>query len=152
MVKKENVRLQRLEYGEERIVLDMIRQDNKLTETFSGSRNTLSRIANADYTALIKVGNKTVGFIMLVGNGRTGKHEIDMGILTEYRGKGYGTIALGQLKQIILNSEGLDVEIQTSQVNEAAIRSIVKNGFVLCRQDKEYNYYILPSGGKKQGR
>mgnify|MGYP003500272630 CR=1 FL=1 len=151
MAKKENVKLNKLEFGEERVVLDMIHADEGLKSTFSGSRNTLTRIANADYTALIKVGNKTVGFIMLVYNGRTDKHEIDMGILSEHRGKGYGTIALGKLKQLII-ANGLNVDIQTRQVNEAAIKSIVKNGFVLYKQDQECYYFKLPVEGKKQGR
>lgn len=151
MAKKENVKLNKLEYGEERVVLDMIHADEGLKSTFSGSRNTVTRIANADFTALIKVGNKTVGFIMLVYNGRSKKHEIDMGILERYRGMGYGTIALGQLKKLIVNSN-LEVDIQTRQVNEAAIRSIAKNGFVLYNQDQEYNYYKLPEESKKQGR
>ena len=75
-----------------------------------------------------------------------------MGILSQYRGKGYGSQALAYLKKIILNSPGLDIEIQTKQVNEAAIRSITKNGFVLSRQDDECFYFKLPEVGKKQGR
>lgn len=152
MANKENVRLIRLEYGQEGQILEMIRSDEGLRSTFSGNRNTVSRLAYTDYSALIKVGRKNVGFIMLVANDKTGKHEIDMGILSQYRGKGYGSQALAYLKKIILNSPGLDIEIQTKQVNEAAIRSITKNGFVLSRQDDECYYFKLPETSKKPGR
>lgn len=146
----ENIKLHRLAPNEQGIVLEMIRKDEGLQETFSGSRNTLTRIANSAYTALIKKGKTNVGFIMLVENGRTHKFEIDMGILSQYRGKGYGSQALAQLKNIILNNpEPLDIEIQTKQVNEAAIRSVMKNGFVLYRQDEECLYFKLPEETKK---
>ena len=148
--KKDNIRLQALAPNEQGVVLEMIRKDQTLQETFSGSRNTITRIANSAYTALIKNGNTTVGFIMLVENGRTGKFEIDMGILSKHRGKGYGSQALAQLKQIILNnSEKLDIEIETKIVNEAAIRSVMKNGFELYRQSDECLYFRLPEETKK---
>ena len=87
---------------------------------------------------------------MLVFNEKTDKYEIDMGILSRYRGQGIGSKALAQLKQIILNNpEKLDIEIQTKQVNEAAIRSVMKNGFVLYRQDEECYYFKLPEETKK---
>jgi RimJ/RimL family protein N-acetyltransferase len=151
MAKSEIIKLRKLNYGQEGLVLDMIYKDKCLQDTFSGSRNTITRIANSAFTALIQKGKTNVGFIMLVENGRTHKYEIDMGILSQYRGKGYGSQALAQLKQIILNNpEKLDVEIQTRQVNEPAIRSIMKNGFVLCRQDEEYVYFKLPEEQKKR--
>lgn len=153
MAKRNNVKLKKLYGNEQKLVLDLIHSDEELVETFSGSRNTVKRMANSGYTALIKQGNTDVGFIMLVWNGRSEKFEIDMGILSQYRGKGYGTQALALLKEIILNNpDKLDVEIQAKQVNEAAIRSIQKNGFVLYREDSECFYFKLPDGGKRQGR
>ena len=101
MASKENVRLSRLEYGQEGQILEMIRNDEELRSTFSGRRNTISRLVHTDYSALIKVGRKNVGFVMLVANDQTGKHEIDMGVLSQYRGKGYGSQALAYLKKII---------------------------------------------------
>ena len=57
---------------------------------------------------------------------------------------------LAQLKQIILNnSEKLDIEIETKIVNEAAIRSVMKNGFELYRQSDECLYFRLPEETKK---
>lgn len=148
--KKENVRLQVLPPNEQGVVLEMIRKDQALQETFSGSRNTITRIANSAYTVLIKKDSTTVGFIMLVENGRTGKFEIDIGIVGKYRGKGYGSQALAQLKQIILNnSKKLDIEIEIKMVNEAAIRSVMKNGFELYRQSDECLYFRLPEETKK---
>ena len=145
MAKKDNIKLERLAPNEQGIVLDMIRNDEGLQETFSGNTNTVKRVANSAYTALIKKDKTDIGFIMLVANDRTDKFEIDMGILEEFRGDGYGSQALAKLKQIIENNpEKLDVEIQTSRMNEPAIRSIVKNGFKLYREDKNYYYFKLP--------
>ena len=148
--KKDDVKLQVLAPNEEGIVIEMIYNDETLQETFSGRRNTLSRIANSAYTALIKKRNTIVGFIMLVENVRTGKFEIDMGILEKYRGKGYGSQALDKLKQIILNnSEKLDIEIETKMMNEAAIRSVMRNCFELYRQSHDCYYFRLPEETKK---
>lgn len=150
MPKKTNIELQKLEANDQAIVLDIIRGDEELRNTFLGMRNTITRIANSGYTALIKKGSTIVGFIMLVYNFETGKYEIDLGILEKYRYMGYGSQALAQLKQIILNQhEKLDIEIQTSRINEPAIRSIVKNGFELYKEDKNYYYFKLPGEAKK---
>lgn len=148
MAKVEDVRLHDLKYGEEGVILQMIQKDDGLRETFSGSRNTLTRIVNADYSALIKKGRAVVGFVMLVYNGRTGKHEIDMGILEKYRGMGYGSQALGKLKKKLIGTD-FDIDIQTKQVNVAAIKSITKNGFVLYKEDEECYYFKLPEESKK---
>ena len=80
---------------------------------------------------------------MIVNNPRTNINEIDMGVLKKHRGKGYGTEALGILKEIILDNS-LEVEIQTKRINVAAITSIVYNGFKLIRDDKDYYYYSIP--------
>ena len=94
------VRLKVLDYSEQQKILEMINSDEALKNTFSGDRNTIGRIFNSLYTAIIKDGSKEVGFIMIVYNGRTGKNEIDLGILTKYRNMGYGTKVLELLKDI----------------------------------------------------
>ena len=150
MSKKVNITLQKLEPNDQVIVLDMIRSDEELRSTFVGTRNTVTRIANSGYTAVIKKDKLNIGFIMLVYNFETGKYEIDLGVLENYRYIGYGSQALAQLKQIILNQhEKLDIEIQTSRINEPAIRSIIKNGFELYKEDKNYYYFKLPGEAKK---
>ncbi len=152
MTKVNNVRLQQLEFGTESIVFQIINDDTVLKNTFGGGRNTLSRVANSDYTALIKVGKKTVGFVMLVHNDITDKYEVDIGITKEHRGKGYGSKALEKLKLIIQNCN-LDVKVQTRNINESAIKIILKNGFVLCDRDEEFSYYTLPiEDSQKQKR
>lgn len=142
------VRLKVLDYSEQQKILEMINSDEALKNTFSGDRNTIGRIFNSLYTAIIKDGSKEVGFIMIVYNGRTGKNEIDLGILTKYRNMGYGTKALELLKDIIY-LHSLDVEIQIQKKNKPAIKSVLNNGFVLCRQDKECNYYTIKEDSKR---
>lgn len=137
-----NVRLKKLNFNEEIKVIDVINQDEELQNTFSDAIGIESRLVNSCYTALIEKDRKTIGFAMIVNNPRTGKNEVDMGILKEHRGKGYGTEALGILKNIILTND-LEVEIQTKKKNTAAITSIVYNGFTLVRQDQNYYYYEL---------
>ena len=148
MENKNDVNLCELRYNELVSILNMIETDQDLKDTFGGGGNTRSRLANSCYSAFIRNKTKPVGFIMVVYNERTSKYEIDMGVLKEHRNKGYGTRALDLLKDIILR-ESVRVEVQAKKTNEQAIKSIIKNGFVLCRQDKLYNYYILKEDSKQ---
>lgn len=140
---EKNIRLRKLNYNEETKVIDIINQDEDLQNTFAQDRGIRSRLANSCYTAVIEHDNKEIGFVMIVNNPRTDKNEVDMGILKEHRGKGYGTEALGILKDIIVANE-LEVEIQTKRKNVAAITSMVYNGFKLVRDDREHYYYSIP--------
>lgn len=140
-----NITLKKLKFNEENKVIDLIYQDEELRRTFVGDKNTRSRLANSCYAALIEKDRKTIGFIMIVNNPRTNINEIDMGILTGYRNQGYGTKALGILKNIIIQND-LEVEIQTKKQNISAITSVVYNGFTLVRQDQNHYYYSLPKG------
>ena len=138
-----NIKLRKLDFKEETKIIDVINQDDDLINTFSGDRGIRSRLANSCYSALIEKDGKSIGFVMIVNNHRTDINEIDMGVLKEHRGKGYGTEALGILKDIIV-ANGLEVEVQTKRKNIAAITSIVYNGFKLVRDDKEHYYYSIP--------
>lgn len=140
MKKEDKIYLQRLEFGDETQILDMISKDEELKDTFSGGNNTISRLMNSIYSAIIKKGNQDVGFVMIVNNEKTDTNEIDMGILKQYRSKGYGTEALRILKQIIIENE-LDIEIQIKKLNIGAIKSVINNGFVLTKEKEECNYY-----------
>lgn len=148
MANLEELYLNRLEPGDDQPVLDLIQQDAILQRTFNGGRNTLTRLLNSDYTALINNGEEVVGFLMLVYNVRNKNYEVDIGILNKFRRMGYGTKALELLKDIILANQ-LEVEIQTKKVNVAAIRSITKNGFKLHRQDEEFYYFKLEESERK---
>ena len=149
MNKNLEIYLDRLDYDRQHEILDLIQSDATLRGTFTGSRNTVSRLLNACYVAFIKLGNEDVGFVMIVNNPRNGMNEIDMGIIEKHRGKGYGTVALGMLKDLIIDN-GLDISIQTYKDNIAANRSILNNGFSLSRNDKDCNYYILDDGSHKR--
>lgn len=149
MKENKDINLYRLVGREENEILLMIESDSDLRKTFKGKENTWSRIKCSEYSALIRNKKTPIGFIMIVYNGHTNKYEIDMGILKQYRNNGYGTKALDLLKDVILFNE-LKVEVQTKKTNKAAIQSIVKNGFVLCREDKFCNYYTLKEDSKQR--
>lgn len=148
MKKNSEIFLQRIDFGDEKQVLDMIASDEELKNTFSGGKNTISRLINSIYTALIKKEEESIGFVMLVNNPKTDVNEIDMGILEKYRSKGYGTIALKLLKEIIIQNE-LQVEVQIKKVNIGAIKSTLNNGFVLAKEDKDHNYYVIGETKKR---
>ena len=144
-----NLYLDRLDYDRQHEILDLIQSDSTLRDTFTGERNTVSRLLNACYVAFIKLGNEDIGFVMVVTNPRNDINEIDMGIIEKHKGKGYGTVALGILKDIIIEN-GLEVSIQTSKENIAANKSIISNGFSLSRNDKDCNYYVLDNNSYKR--
>ena len=149
MSKDINLYLDRLDYDRQHEILDLIQSDSTLRDTFTGERNTVSRLLNACYVAFIKLDNEDIGFVMIVTNPRNNMNEIDMGIVEKYKGKGYGTLALGILKDIIIEN-GLEVSIQTSKENIAANKSIISNGFSLSRNDKDCNYYVLDNNSYKR--
>jgi len=148
MENNNDVNLRELRYNELVSILNMIESDSDLKDTFGGGANTRKRLANSGYSALIRNKIKPVGFIMVVYNERTSKYEIDMGVLKEHRNKGYGTRALDLLRDIILR-ENVKVEVQVKKTNVQAIKSVIKNGFVLCRQDKLCNYYTIKEDSKQ---
>lgn len=137
---KNNIVIEQLNFNRQHIILDIIHQDSALKETFGGKKNTSSRILNSSYVGLIKKDNLTIGFIMLVYNQKNTVHEIDMGIIREYRNKGYGTMALNQLN-IIIKQKNIDISIQIKKDNLSAIKTVFKNNFVLSKEDHQYFYY-----------
>ena len=143
------VYLEKLSFNDQNKIIDLIYKDEVLYETFLERGNTLGRLSNSAYTAFIKDEDIVVGFVMLVEITETNTYEVDMGILEKYRNKGYGTIGLSLLKDII-KSNKIKVEIQTKKENKGAIKSILNNGFVLLRNDNECNYYIMESESKKK--
>ena len=92
----------------------------------------------------INYNQKRVGFIALVNSIHGNFYEIDMGVKKEYQGLGIGTQALSLLKRIV-QKNNINIEIQVKNVNYAAIKTVLKNGFVLARQDKLYSYFSIDS-------
>ena len=149
MSENKNIYLDRLDYDRQHEILDLVQSDTALRNTFTGKRNTISRLLNACYVAFIKLGNEDIGFVMIVNNPRNDMNEIDMGIIEKHKGKGYGTCALSILKNIIIEND-LDITIQTSKDNIAANKSVINNGFSLSRNDKDCNYYVLDNNSYKR--
>lgn len=140
---EKNIKLKKLKPEEVTKVIDFIYKDEDLKDTFAEEKKFRPRLLYAGYVALIQKEEKDIGFVIVVNNTKTNKNEVDIGILKEYRGKGYGKEALRILKDIIILNN-IEVEIQTKQKNIAAINSITKNGFILVREDKEHYYYSIP--------
>ena len=133
-----DIKLEKLEYNNQNKVLDIINNDENLKDTFGGDNNTISRILNASYIAIIKKEKTDIGFIMIVDNNST--NEIDLGIINKYQNQGYGTYALSLLTDII-TKEKIEVKIQVQNTNIKAIKVVLKNGFKLIEQNEKYNYY-----------
>lgn len=148
---EKNIKLKKLNPEEVTKVIDLIYKDEDLRDTFAEEKIFRTRLLYAGYVALIQKDNKNIGFVMVVNNTKTNKNEVDMGILKEYRSKGYGKEVLSLLKDIIILND-VEVEIQTKQKNIAAINSIIKNGFILVREDKEHYYYSIQKEEYKNKR
>lgn len=141
----ENITLKKLAYDDQIKIIDIINNDKLLKDTFGGMKNTITRIFNSSYVGLIQKDDSTIGFIMLVYNKTNNYHELDIGIINNYRNQGYGTKALNILKNII-TKENIDINIQIKKGNISARKIAVKNNFILVKQDSKYIYY---SNGKK---
>lgn len=137
---QDNITLQKLPYNEENTILDIINSDYILKKTFCGMDNTISRIINSSYIGLIKKDNATIGFIMLVYNCLNKNHELDIGIISNYRYQGYGTQALGLMKEII-TKEKANITIQVKNENIPATKMVENNNFTLVAHDNRFSYY-----------
>ena len=134
---KPNISLEQPNYDKQHIIIN---QDSILKETLGGTKDTTSRILNSSYVGLIKKENSIIGFLMLVYDYKNNVHQLDMGIISKYRNQGYGTTALNQLNHII-NKDPIDINIQIKKDNLPAIKAVLKNGFILTKQDNKYHYY-----------
>lgn len=119
-------------------IIGIISEDNLLLNTFGVGNNIKSRLLNSCYACFIFLNGVRIGFINVVHKNNI--YEVDMGILSMYRNKGYGTMALRMLRKSIL-CYCRNVIIQTERNNVAANKSIIDNEFKLIRSDKKYNYY-----------
>lgn len=139
---KKDVKLKKLNNNELSLILDIINADRELKNTFKGEENTISRILTSIYCSTIILNNKTIGFVMFVYNNRTSNIEIDMGILEKYKNRGYGTIVLNDLKQLILNQQN-KVLVQVKNNNHSAIKVLKKTKFKLDKKDELYTYFTI---------
>ena len=121
-------------------IIGIISEDNLLLNTFGVGNNIKSRLLNSCYACFICLNGVRIGFINVVDKNNI--YEIDMGILSMYRGMRYSTKALKKLKENIL-CYCSDVIIQTEKNNIPANKSIIDNEFKLIRRDKTYNYYSM---------
>jgi RimJ/RimL family protein N-acetyltransferase len=146
---KKNITLNALNIGEEQKILEMIRSDETLENTFGTGKDRISRLLNTTYSAIINADNIPVGFVMMTDPKQTDTHEIDIGILTEYRGQGYGSEALKLLKDIIIYNQ-INTSVQVNKCNEPAIRAVTNNGFALVSTDEKDNFYTLETKSSKK--
>lgn len=121
-------------------IIGIISEDNLLLKTFGIGNNIKSRLLNSCYACYICLNGVRIGFINVVDKNNI--CEVDMGILSMYRNKGYGTMALKMLRESIL-CYCRNVIIQTERNNIAANKSIIDNEFRLIKKDGKYNYYSM---------
>lgn len=121
-------------------IINVILDDNLLSKTFDTENNMRTRLFHSCYACYIYLDNIKIGFINVIERYNT--YEVDMGILSMYRGKGYATKSLNLLKENVLCSCD-NVIIQTEKNNIAANKSILHNDFKLIKTDKKYNYYRM---------
>ncbi len=121
-------------------IIGIISEDNLLLNTFGVGNNIKSRLLNSCYACFICLNGVRIGFINVVDKNNI--YEVDMGILSMYRGMRYSTKALKKLKENIL-CYCSDVIIQTEKNNIAANKSIIDNEFRLIKKDGKYNYYSM---------
>lgn len=121
-------------------IINLVSEDNLLLKTFGNGKNIKSRLLNSCYACFICLNGVRIGFINVVD--KNNMYEVDMGILSMYRNKGYGTMALRMLRESIL-CYCRNVIIQTERNNVAANKSIIDNEFRLIKKDEKYNYYSM---------
>lgn len=121
-------------------IINFVSEDNLLLKTFGNGKNIKSRLLNSYYACYICLDNVEIGFINVVDVNNV--MEVDLGILSMYRNKGYGTMALRMLRESIL-CYYRNVIIQTERNNVAANKSIIDNEFRLIKKDEKYNYYSM---------
>lgn len=134
------IELKQIDNREIHKIINLVSEDNLLLKTFGNGKNIKSRLLNSCYACYIYLDNIKIGFINVIDRYNT--YEIDMGILSMYRGKGYATKSLNILKETVLcNCD--NVIIQTEKNNIAANKSVLHNDFKLIKTDQKYNYYRM---------
>lgn len=116
-----------------------IYNDEDIKDTFNGFRT--DRLVASEYIFMIDLNKKNIGFILLVFENKNNL-SIDMGILKEYRNKGYGKEAMKQLKDIINTSVDKNVYAEVKKDNINANKVITSGGFEFSNtKDNNTNIY-----------
>lgn len=118
-----------------------------INSTFGGYRK--DRLAASEISFLIYLNNEPIGFILLVGeHQRKDSLGIDIALKKEYRGKGYGKIALEIFKEKYLTKIEDKIHVEVNKDNIAANK-------ILDILDKEYietidnsNFYKISNKNK----
>lgn len=134
------IELRTIEDNELYMIIPFISEDNLLLKTFGNGNNIKYRLLYSSYACYICLDGVDIGFINVVN--KNDIFEIDMGIISPYRNKGYGTQALKLLKETVL-FDNENIVIQTKKNNIAANKSVIDNEFKLIKIDKKYNYYVM---------
>ncbi len=113
--------------------------DQSISNTFAGER--IDRLITSVATFIIKKDNEDIGFILIVPE--KDFYNVDMGIITKYQNKGYGSKALGQLKEIIKRWKINNVILEVKVDNISANKSIISNKLKLYKTFNNKNYYVL---------
>lgn len=118
-----------------------------IKEIFS---DKISRLVDSDLSLLIMEDTTPIGFINLVNENIDDMLFLDMGIIEQYRGKGYGKKAVQKLLEI---SKGYIYEFiigETKTTNELA--NAMTNDFAALVNTTEegFNYYLFPASRKEE--
>lgn len=108
--------------------------DDEIKDTFNGFR--ADRLIASEYIFMIDLNKKNIGFILLVFKNKN-ELNIDMGILKEYRNKGYGKEVMKQLKIIINANVDKDIIAEVKKDNINANKTIVNGGFELSKTEND---------------
>ena len=111
--------------------------DPSIRKTFNGIRK--DRVIAADAAYIIRRNETSIGFILLVPSNND-TYNIDTGILEQYRGNGYATIAMRLLRERV-EVQGINFYVQAKKNNLPMNKSLSSCGFSLIDEEDNINYY-----------
>lgn len=101
----------------------------------------LSRFYSASVIALIKLDNIPIGFLMALSEQTNNMLFLDLGIKSDYRGKGYGTIAKKIFLEKYNGPEFIFTEVKDTNIG--ANMSSSKIGTLVYQTEDGRNFYLL---------
>ena len=118
----------------------MMNREDGIRDVFVGRTD---RIINADISWMIQAGNKNIGFINLVVEKCNYNYLfLDMGIIKEYRGKGYGKKFLTEVQQLVEANDLPFVLMETTKDNNNA-NGVGKGIGCFITEVGDRNIYLL---------
>ena len=124
-------------------------QDQTIQNTFQGYRT--DRLAASEITFLIYHNNTPIGFILLVReNQRRNSLGIDIAIKKEYRGNGYGKLAMEIFKEhyLPLIEEHIHVQVSKNNIPANKVISVLDKEYLETIDNSDY-YQIINNHHKK---